>query len=69
MRPLLRLEDEQHCCAISASYLWTTPQLSPVDRHSSGMFWMMSGVDAWRGTIIAQMVVFLSKFLSWMQHA
>ena len=25
MRPLLRLEDEQHCCAISGSYLWTTP--------------------------------------------
>jgi hypothetical protein len=22
---LLRLEDEQHCCAISGSYLWTTP--------------------------------------------
>jgi hypothetical protein len=25
MRPLLRLEYEQHCCAISGSYLWTTP--------------------------------------------
>jgi hypothetical protein len=25
MRLLLRLEDEQHCCAISGSYLWTTP--------------------------------------------
>ena len=27
MRPLLRLEDEQNCCAISGSYLWTTPKL------------------------------------------
>jgi hypothetical protein len=25
MRPLLCLEDKQHCGAISASYLWTTP--------------------------------------------
>jgi Na+/H+ antiporter NhaC len=25
MRLLLRLEYEQHCCAISVSYLWTTP--------------------------------------------
>jgi len=25
MRPLLRLEYEQHCCAISGTYLWTTP--------------------------------------------
>jgi hypothetical protein len=25
MRPLLRLEYEQHCCAISVSYYWTTP--------------------------------------------
>jgi hypothetical protein len=25
MRPLLRLEYKLHCCAISGSYLWTTP--------------------------------------------
>jgi hypothetical protein len=25
MRLLLRHEYEQHCCAISASYLWATP--------------------------------------------
>jgi hypothetical protein len=25
MRPLLRLEEKQHCSAISVSYLWTTP--------------------------------------------
>jgi hypothetical protein len=24
-RPLQRLEEEQHCCAISVSYYWTTP--------------------------------------------
>jgi hypothetical protein len=29
MRPLLRLEDEQHFCAISGSYLWTTPYHPP----------------------------------------
>ena len=28
MRPLLRLEYEQHCCAISVSYFWTTPKFS-----------------------------------------
>jgi hypothetical protein len=27
MRPLLRLEDEQHYCAISGNYLWTTPDM------------------------------------------
>jgi len=26
MRPLLRLEEEQHYCAISGSYFWTTPK-------------------------------------------
>jgi hypothetical protein len=35
MRPLLRLEDEQHCCAISGSYLWTTPKRSA----SRQFFW------------------------------
>jgi hypothetical protein len=25
MRLLLRLEEEQHCCAISATCFWTTP--------------------------------------------
>jgi hypothetical protein len=28
MRPLQRLEDKQHCGAISGSYLWTTPKQS-----------------------------------------
>jgi hypothetical protein len=33
-RPLLRLENKQHCCAISVSYLWTTPMLTEIDRFS-----------------------------------
>jgi Fic family protein len=31
MRPLLRLEDKQHCCAISGRYLWTTPTGLPCE--------------------------------------
>jgi integrase/recombinase XerD len=37
MRPLLRLEDKQHCGAISGSYLWTTPYATRLLESGAGL--------------------------------